>query len=65
MELGSADEQNQQREGTVEAWARSADNPVGVGMVSKRDFGAGVGMYIPPPWRPCIVVEVTHDAKGQ
>ena len=29
MELGSADEQKEARPGTVEAWARSPDNPVG------------------------------------
>ena len=29
MPLGSADEQKPAAEGTVEAWARSADNPVG------------------------------------
>ncbi len=29
MELGSADEQETAAEGTVEAWARSSDNPVG------------------------------------
>ena len=29
MDLGSADEQKPAKEGTVEAWGRSADNPVG------------------------------------
>jgi hypothetical protein len=29
IELGSADEQKPAKEGTVEAWARSEDNPVG------------------------------------
>ena len=29
MELGNADEQKPAKEGTVEAWARSPDNPVG------------------------------------
>jgi len=29
MELGSADEQKPAKEGTVEAWGRSANNPVG------------------------------------
>ncbi len=28
MELGAADEQKGAKDGTVEAWARSADNPV-------------------------------------
>jgi hypothetical protein len=29
MELGSADEQKPPKDDTVEAWARSADNPSG------------------------------------
>ena len=29
MELGAADEQKPTRHGTVEAWGRSADNPIG------------------------------------
>lgn len=29
MELGNADEQKPAKDGTVEAWARSPDNPVG------------------------------------
>ena len=29
MPLGSADEQKPAKEGTVEAWGRSEDNPVG------------------------------------
>ncbi|MDB5058828.1 MAG: hypothetical protein JWO59_2300 [Chloroflexi bacterium] len=29
MELGSADEQKPAKDGTVEAWGRSADNPIG------------------------------------
>src|SRR5437870_92352 len=29
MELGSADEQKPAKDGTVEAWGRSKDNPIG------------------------------------
>src|SRR5215217_3402839 len=29
MELGSADEQKEAKEGTVEAWGRSSSNPLG------------------------------------
>jgi len=29
MELGSADEQKPAKEGTVEAWGRSSQNPIG------------------------------------
>ena len=35
MELGSADEQKPAKEGTVEAWGRSANNPVVAGMELK------------------------------
>jgi hypothetical protein len=36
MLLGSADEQKPAAEGTVEAWTRSPDNPVGAGTGSRR-----------------------------
>ena len=40
MPLGSADEQKPAADGTVEAWARSADNPVGASTASRRGCAA-------------------------
>jgi len=48
MELGSADEQKPAKEGTVEAWGRSASNPKGGWYGLKKGFRGRFGMYIPP-----------------
>ena len=41
MPLGAADEQKPAAEGTVEAWGRSVDNPVGGWYGTKKICGAG------------------------
>jgi len=64
MELGSADEQKPAKEGTVEAWGRSADNPVGGWYGLKKGLRGRFGMYIPPLMESLGLAEVTHDAKG-
>lgn len=48
MELGSADEQKPARDGTVEAWGRSAKNPVGGWYGLKKGLRGRFGMYVPP-----------------
>ena len=64
MELGSADEQKPAKEGTVEAWGRSENNPVGGWYGLKKGFKGRFGMYIPPLMEALGLAEVTHDAKG-
>lgn len=64
MELGSADEQKPAKEGTVEAWGRSEDNPVGGWYGLKKGLRGRVGMYIPPLMEALGLAEVTHDPKG-
>jgi hypothetical protein len=64
MELGSADEQKPAKEGTVEFWARSENNPVGGWYGLKKGFRGRVGMYIPPLMEALGLAEVTHNAKG-
>lgn len=64
MELGSADEQKPAREGTVEAWGRSEDNPVGGWYGLKKGFRGRFGMYIPPLMEALGLAEVTHDKRG-
>lgn len=64
MELGSADEQKPAKEGTVEAWARSADNAVGGWYGLKKGLRGRVGMYVPPLMEALGLVELTHEAKG-
>lgn len=64
MELGSADEQKPAKEGTVEAWGRSENNPVGGWYGLKKGFRGRVGMYIPPLMEALGLAEVTHNPKG-
>lgn len=64
MELGSADEQKPAKEGTVEAWGRSADNPVGGWYGLKKGLRGRFGMYIPPLMEALGLAEVTHEAKN-
>lgn len=64
MELGSADEQKPAKEGTVEAWGRSAKNPVKGWYGLKKGLRGRFGMYIPPLMEKLGLAEVTHDAKG-
>jgi AraC-like DNA-binding protein len=64
MELGSADEQKPAKDGTVEAWGRSADNPVGGWYGLKKGLRGRFGMYLPPLLEALGLAEVTHDARG-
>lgn len=64
MELGSADEQKPAKDGTVEAWGRSADNPVGGWYGLKKGFRGRFGMYIPPLMEALGLAQVTHEARG-
>src|SRR6202049_980723 len=48
MPLGSADEQKPAAEGTVEAWARSPQNPVGGWYGLRKGYRGRFAMYVPP-----------------
>lgn len=64
MELGSADEQKEAKEGTVEAWGRSDKNPVGGWYGLKKGLRGRFGMYVPPLMEKLGLAELTHDPKG-
>ena len=64
MELGSADEQKEAKEGTVEAWGRSTNNPRGGWYGLKKGLRGRFGMYIPPLMEALGLVELEHNAKG-
>lgn len=64
MPLGSADEQKPAAEGTVEAWGRSTDNPVGGWYGIKKGYRGRFGMYMPPLLEALGLAEVTHDARN-
>jgi hypothetical protein len=62
--LGAADEQKPAAEGTVEAWGRSADNPVGGWYGLKKGLRGRFGMYMPPLLEALGLAELTHDPKN-
>ena len=64
MALGSADEQKPAAEGTVEAWGRSPENPVGGWYGLKKGLRGRFGMYIPPLMEALHLAEVEHNPKN-
>jgi hypothetical protein len=64
LPLGGADEQKPAPEGSVEAWGRSADNPVGGWYGLKKGLRGRFGVYMPPLLEALGLAELTHDAKN-
>lgn len=64
MDLGAADEQKPAKEGTVESWGRSEQNPLGGWYGLKKGLRGRFGMYVPPLLEALGLVELTHDAKN-
>jgi hypothetical protein len=63
MPLGSADEQKPAAEGTVEAWARSAENPVGGWYGLKKGLRGRFANYVPPVLEALGRAEVEHNPR--
>ena len=61
MPLGSADEQKPAKEGTVEAWARSLENPVGGWYGLKKGLRGRFANYVPPLMEVLGLAEVEHN----
>ena len=64
MPLGSADEQKPAAEGTVEAWARSEDNPVGGFYGLKKGLRGRFAMYVPPLMEALGRAELEHHPRN-
>ena len=64
VELGGADEQKPAREGTVEAWGRSPDHPVGGWYGLKKGLRGRFGVYIPPLLEHLGLAELEHNPRG-
>ncbi len=64
MELGAADEQKPVKPGTVEAWGRSPDNPVGGWYGLKKGLRGRFGNYVPPVLEALGLAEVEHNARN-
>ena len=64
MLLGSKDEKQEAKEGTVEYWGRSAENPIGGWYGLKKNFRGRFGMYIPPLMEALGLAEVEHNKRN-
>jgi hypothetical protein len=64
VELGGADDQKPAREGTVEAWGRAPDNPVGGWYGLKKGLRGRFGVYIPPLMKELGFAELEHNPRN-
>ncbi|HEV7653353.1 MAG TPA: hypothetical protein VGP36_01265 [Mycobacteriales bacterium] len=64
VDLGAADEKKPVTDGTVEAWGRSSDNPVGGWYGLRNGYRGRFGMYLPPLLEELGLAELTHDARN-
>ena len=64
MPLGNADEQKPAKDGTVEAWARSAANPVGGWYGLRKGYRGRFAMYVPPLLEHLGLVELEHNPRN-
>jgi hypothetical protein len=62
--LGSADEGKDAAPGTVEAWARAADNPVGGWYGLKKGLRGRFANYVPPILEELGLADVEHNARN-
>jgi hypothetical protein len=64
MPLGSADEQKDAKPDTVEAWARSEDNPVGGWYGLRKGYRGRFANYVPPVLEHLGLAEVEHQPRN-
>jgi hypothetical protein len=64
VDLGAADEKKPAADGTVEAWGRSPDNPVGGWYGLRNGYRGRFGMYLPPLLEQLGLAELTHEARN-
>lgn len=62
--LGAADENKPAAEGSVEAWGRDPENPVGGWYGLRKGYRGRFGMYLPPLLEALGLVELTHDKRN-
>jgi hypothetical protein len=64
VSLGAADEQKPAADGTVEAWGRSPENPVGGWYGLRKGYRGRFGNYVPPVLEALGLAEVEHNARN-
>jgi hypothetical protein len=62
--LGGADEQKAAPAGTVEAWGRSPDNPVGGWYGLRKGYRGRFGVYLPPLQEVLGLAELEHNPRN-
>jgi hypothetical protein len=62
--LGGADEQKPAAAGTVEAWGRAADNPLGGWYGLKKGLRGRFGVYVPPVLEALGLAEVEKQPRN-
>lgn len=62
--LGASDEKKDPDAGTIEAWGRSADNPVGGWYGLRKGYRGRFGMYLPPLLEELGLVELEHNPRN-
>ena len=64
MPLGNADEGKPVKEGTLENWARSEDNPVGGYYGLRKGYRGRFANYVAPTLELLGLVELEHNARN-
>lgn len=64
VDLGAADEQKPAKNGTLEAWARAEDNPLGGWYGLRKGYRGRFGMYLPPLLEALGLVELEHNPRN-
>jgi hypothetical protein len=64
MLLGGTDEQKEAPAGSVEAWGRSSENPVGGWYGLKKGFRGRFVVYVPPLMEALGLAEVEHNPRN-
>ena len=62
--LGAADEQKPAAAGTVEAWGRDEQNPVGGWYGTRKGYRGRFGMYMPPLMEALGLAELEHNPRN-
>lgn len=62
--LGAADEQKPATEGTVEAWGRAPDNPVGGWYGLKKGLRGRFAVYVPPVLEQLALAEIERAPRN-
>jgi len=64
IDLGASDEKKEPAEGTVEAWGRSPDNPIGGWYGLRKGYRGRFGMYVPPLLEHLGLAELEHNNRS-